>query len=52
MMEQHGEPIEELIEVPPFKDQPEKTYKIKESLTGELRTELVYFLREYKDIFA
>ena len=34
---QHGEPVEELTEVPFFDDEPGKTCKIGSALTGNLR---------------
>ncbi|KAL5542852.1 hypothetical protein UlMin_010562 [Ulmus minor] len=44
-MEQHGEPVEELEEIPLFEDDLTKTYKIGSSLTGQLPTDLINFLR-------
>ncbi|KAL5539002.1 hypothetical protein UlMin_044709 [Ulmus minor] len=43
-MEQHGEPVEELEEIPLFEDDLTKTCKIGSSLTGQLRTDLINFL--------
>ena len=51
-MEQHGEPMEELVEIPLFEDDPSKTCKIGSSLTGQLRTDLIDFLRDHCDVFA
>ncbi|KAL5550182.1 hypothetical protein UlMin_000358 [Ulmus minor] len=51
-MEQHGEPVEELEEIPLFEDDLTKTYKIGSSLTGQLRTDLINFLRDHRDVFA
>ncbi|KAL5577222.1 hypothetical protein UlMin_018921 [Ulmus minor] len=51
-MEQHGEPVEELEEVPLFKDDLSKTCKIGSALTGQLRTDLINFLRDHRDVFA
>ncbi|KAL5555727.1 hypothetical protein UlMin_037963 [Ulmus minor] len=51
-MEQHGEPVEELEEIPLFKDDLTKTCKIGSSLTGQLRTDLINFLRDHRDVFA
>ncbi|KAL5579969.1 hypothetical protein UlMin_012411 [Ulmus minor] len=51
-MEQHREPMEELEEVPLFEDDLSKTCKIGSSLTGQLRTDLINFLRDHRDIFA
>ncbi|KAL5546086.1 hypothetical protein UlMin_005773 [Ulmus minor] len=50
--EQHGEPVEELTEVPLFDDEPEKTCKIGSALTGKFKEDLVTFLREHRDVFA
>ncbi|KAL5545054.1 hypothetical protein UlMin_008838 [Ulmus minor] len=50
--EQHGEPIEELTEVPLFDDEPEKTCKIGSALTGQFKEDLIIFLREHRDVFA
>ncbi|KAL5565429.1 hypothetical protein UlMin_028593 [Ulmus minor] len=51
-MEQHGEPVEELEEIPLFEDDLTKTCKIGSSLTGQLRTDLINFLRDHRDVFA
>ncbi|KAL5571672.1 hypothetical protein UlMin_021269 [Ulmus minor] len=51
-MEQHGEPVEELEEIPLFEDDLTKTCKIGSSLTGQLRTDLINFLRDHCDVFA
>lgn len=51
-MEQHGEPAEELVEVPLFEDDPSKIYKIRSSLTRKLRTNLINFLCDHHDVFA
>ena len=51
-MEQHGEPTEELEEIPLFEDDLTKTCKIGSSLTGQLRTDLINFLRDHRDVFA
>ena len=51
-MEQHGEPMEELVEIPLFEDDPSKTCKIGSSLTGQLHTDLINFLFDHHDIFA
>ena len=51
-MEQHGEPMEELVEIPLFEDDPSKTWKIGSSLTGQLRTDLIDFLRNHPSVFA
>ncbi|KAL5538900.1 hypothetical protein UlMin_046252 [Ulmus minor] len=48
-MEQHGEPVEELEEIPLFEDDLTKTCKIGSSLTGQLRTDLINFLRDHRD---
>ncbi|KAL5568442.1 hypothetical protein UlMin_025017 [Ulmus minor] len=50
--EQHGEPIEELTEVPLFDDEPDKTCKIGSALTGKFKEDLIIFLREHRDVFA
>ena len=50
-MEQHGEPMEELVEIPLFEDDPSKTCKIGLSLIGQLRTELIDFLRDHCNVF-
>ncbi|KAL5552836.1 hypothetical protein UlMin_040237 [Ulmus minor] len=50
--EQHGEPVEELTEVPLFDDEPEKTCKIGSALTGQFKEDLIIFLREHRDVFA
>ncbi|KAL5539706.1 hypothetical protein UlMin_045789 [Ulmus minor] len=49
-MEQHGEPVEELEEIPLFEDDPTKTCKIGSSLTGQLRTDLINFLRDHPNV--
>ncbi|KAL5565596.1 hypothetical protein UlMin_028760 [Ulmus minor] len=49
---QHGEPVEELTEVPLFDDEPEKTCKIGSALTGQFKEDLIIFLREHRDVFA
>ena len=51
-MEQHGEPVEELEKVSLFEDYLSKTYKIGSFLTGQLRTDLINFLRDHRDVFA
>ncbi|KAL5544991.1 hypothetical protein UlMin_008775 [Ulmus minor] len=51
-MEQHGEPVEELEEIPLFEDDLTKTCKIGSSLTGQLRTDLINFLRDHRDVFT
>ncbi|KAL5575126.1 hypothetical protein UlMin_016825 [Ulmus minor] len=50
--EQHGEPVEELTEVPLFDDEPEKTCKIGSALTGQFKEDLIIFLREHRDVFT
>ncbi|KAL5541827.1 hypothetical protein UlMin_009537 [Ulmus minor] len=50
--EQYGEPVEELIEVPLFDDEPGKTCKIGSALTGQFKEDLITFLREHRDVFA
>ncbi|KAL5578188.1 hypothetical protein UlMin_019887 [Ulmus minor] len=50
--EQHGEPVEELTEVPFFDDEPRKTCKIGSALTGQFKEDLITFLREHRDVFA
>ncbi|KAL5555336.1 hypothetical protein UlMin_037572 [Ulmus minor] len=52
VMEQHGEPVEELEEIPLFEDDLTKTCKIGSSLTGQLRTNLINFLRDHRDVFS
>ena len=49
-MEQHGEPMEELVKIPLFEYDPSKTYKIGSSLTRQLRTDLINFLHEHCDV--
>ncbi|KAL5545378.1 hypothetical protein UlMin_005065 [Ulmus minor] len=51
-MEQHGEPVEELEEIPLFENDLTKTCKIGSSLTGQLHTDLINFLRDHRDVFA
>ncbi|KAL5569586.1 hypothetical protein UlMin_026161 [Ulmus minor] len=51
-MEQHGEPVEELEEIPLFENDLTKTCKIGSSLTGQLRTDFINFLRDHRDVFA
>ena len=51
-MEQHEEPTEELVEIPLFEDDPSKACKIGSSSTGQLRTNLINFLRDHRDAFA
>ena len=51
-MEQHGELMEELVEIPLFEDDPSKTCKIGSSLTRQLRTDLIDFLCDHRDVFA
>ncbi|KAL5550933.1 hypothetical protein UlMin_001109 [Ulmus minor] len=48
--EQHGEPVEELTEVPLFDDEPEKTCKIGSALTGQFKEDLIIFLREHPNV--
>ncbi|KAL5568810.1 hypothetical protein UlMin_025385 [Ulmus minor] len=43
---------EELEEIPLFEDDLTKTCKIGSSLTGQLRTDLINFLRDHRDVFA
>ncbi|KAL5573490.1 hypothetical protein UlMin_023087 [Ulmus minor] len=50
--EQHGEPVEELTEVPFFDDEPEKICKIGSALTGQFKEDLIIFLKEHRDVFA
>ncbi|KAL5540936.1 hypothetical protein UlMin_044912 [Ulmus minor] len=45
-------PVEELEEIPLFEDDLTKTCKIGSSLTGQLRTDLINFLRDHRDVFA
>ncbi|KAL5560487.1 hypothetical protein UlMin_036698 [Ulmus minor] len=42
----------ELEEIPLFEDDLTKTCKIGSSLTGQLRTDLINFLRDHRDVFA
>ncbi|KAL5582998.1 hypothetical protein UlMin_015440 [Ulmus minor] len=49
---QHGEPVEELTEVPLFDDEPVKTCKIGSVLTGQFKEDLIIFLREHRDVFT
>ncbi|KAL5578025.1 hypothetical protein UlMin_019724 [Ulmus minor] len=48
----HLLPVEELEEIPLFEDDPTKTCKIGSSLTRQLRTDLINFLRDHHDVFA
>ncbi|KAL5579904.1 hypothetical protein UlMin_012346 [Ulmus minor] len=51
-MEQHKEPMEKLVEIPLVEDDPFKTYKIGSSLTGQLCTDLINFLRDNRNVFT
>ena len=44
--------MEELVEIPLFEDDPSKTCKIGSSLTSQLRTDLIDFLCDHRDVFA
>ncbi|KAL5551786.1 hypothetical protein UlMin_001962 [Ulmus minor] len=48
----HLLPVEELEEIPLFEDDLTKTCKIGSSLTGQLCTDLINFLRDHRDVFA
>ena len=52
IVEQHGEPVEELTEVPLFDNEPGKTCKIGSALTGQFKEDLITFLREHHNVFA
>ena len=50
--EDRGEPVEALEEIVVFKDNPTRTVKIGSSLKGDLRTNLINFLTEYRNVFT
>ena len=45
--EQHREPVEDLVEVSLYEEEPSKTFKIGLALTKKLREDLVWFLHEH-----
>ena len=50
--EQHGELVEDLVEIPLFDDELEKTCKIVSTITGQLRSNQIDFLKEYCNVFS